>query len=224
MSTETTSTSLTAATTEMRAGLVSQVGEETLSVYDRDAEAIGASDVFVGARRVGDRAPTFRLPDARGGQLALDDLLTDGPVVLVFYRGAWCPYCNIALRKYQANLVPELDARGIALIAVSPQKPDGSLSMADKNDLTFAVLSDPGNQIAGALGILTAPTEDVRGSLHATGVDLPAVNSDGTYALPMVTVAVVDAAGVIRWIDVAPNHARPTEVAEIISALDAVLS
>ncbi len=96
--------------------------------------------------------------------------------------------------------------------------------MAEKNDLTFAVLSDPGNQIAGALGILTAPTEDVRGSLHAIGVDLPAVNSDGTYTLPMVTVAVVDAAGVIRWIDVAPNHAKPTEVPEIISALDNVLS
>src|SRR5215472_9367724 len=90
MSTSITSTSLTQTTEQMRAGLLSQVGEEILSVYDRDAEALGAGDTFAGALRVGDRAPGFRLPDARGGEVALDDLLVDGPVVLVFYRGAWC--------------------------------------------------------------------------------------------------------------------------------------
>ena len=115
------------------------------------------------AAKAGSAMPDGDLLDAHGQATTL----TAGagkPAVVVFYRGAWCPYCNIALRNYQANLTPELDARGIALIAVSPQKPDGSLSMAEKNDLTFAVLSDPGNQIAGALGILTAPTEDARGS------------------------------------------------------------
>ena len=168
--------------------------------------------------------PDGDLLDAHGRPTTLTAARAGQPAVVVFYRGAWCPYCNVALRKYQANLVPELDARGIALIAVSPQKPDGSLSMAEKNDLSFTVLSDPGNQIAGAMDILTAPTADARGSMHAIGIDLPALNSDGTYTLPMVTVAVVDATGVIRWIDVAPNHARPTEVPEIISALNTVLS
>jgi AhpC/TSA family len=104
MSTTTPSTSLTAATVDMRAGLLSQVGEEILSAYDRDAEAMGAGDAFAGALRVGDRAPRFRLADARGGDIALDDLLARGPVVLVFYRGAWCPYCNLQLAAFQSAL------------------------------------------------------------------------------------------------------------------------
>ena len=205
-------------------GFVGQVPDQVLSTFFAEQKMLDAAGVPEAAAEAGSAMPDGDLLDAHGQVTTLTAARAGQPAVVVFYRGAWCPYCNIALRNYQANLAPELDARGIALIAVSPQKPDGSLSMAEKNDLTFTVLSDPGNQIAGALGILTAPTEDVRGSLHAIGVDLPAVNSDGTYTLPMVTVAVVDAVGVIRWIDVAPNHARPTEAAEIISALDNVLS
>src|SRR5262245_11324754 len=115
MSTATPTTSLTAATIEMRAGLVSQLGEEVVSVYDRDAEAMGAGDAFADALRVGDRAPGFRLADARGGELALDDVLVDGPVVLVFYRGAWCPYCNLQLAAFQSELA-DIRAAGAALV------------------------------------------------------------------------------------------------------------
>jgi peroxiredoxin len=205
-------------------GFVGQIPDQVLSTFFAEQKILDAAGVPESAAKAGSAMPDGDLLDARGQATTLTAARAGKPAVVVFYRGAWCPYCNVALRNYQANLVPELDSRGIVLIAVSPQKPDGSLSMAEKNDLTFTVLSDPGNQIAGALGILTAPAEDVRGAMHAIGVDLPALNSDGTYALPMVTVAVVDAAGVIRWIDVAPNHARPTEPAEIISALDNVLS
>ncbi|HEX6857768.1 MAG TPA: peroxiredoxin-like family protein [Streptosporangiaceae bacterium] len=205
-------------------GFAGQVPDELLSTFFAEQKILDAAGVPEAAAKAGSAMPDGDLLDAHGQPTTLTAARAGKPAVVVFYRGAWCPYCNVALRNYQANLVPELDSRGIALIAVSPQKADGSLSMAEKNDLTFTVLSDPGNQIASALGILTAPTEDVRGALHATGVDLPALNSDGTYTLPMVTVAVVDAAGVIRWIDVAPNHAKPAEVADIISALDKALS
>ena len=209
---------------ELHHGLAGQVPDQVLSPLFAEQKMLDAVGVPEAAAKAGAAMPDGDLLDAHGQATTLTAARAGKPAVVVFYRGTWCPYCNIALRKYQADLVPELDARGIALIAVSPQKPDGSLSMAETNGLTFTVLSDPGNQVAGALGILTAPTEDARGSMHAIGVDLPALNSDGTYTLPMVTVAVVDAAGVIRWIDVAPNHARPTEVAQIISALDTVLS
>jgi peroxiredoxin len=77
--------------------------------------------------------------------------------VVVLNRGAWCPYCNVTLRAYQEDLVPQLAQRDIPLVAISPQKPDGSLSMQEKNELSFTVLSDPGNQVAAALGVLTAP-------------------------------------------------------------------
>jgi peroxiredoxin len=142
------------------------------------------------------------------------------PAVVVFYRGAWCPFCNFALRTYQQDVLPELTSRGIALVAISPQKPDGSLTMRETHELTYEVVSDPGNQIAGQLGILTEPTAPARGAQAALGIDVAAANSDGTAVLPMPTVVLVDAAGTIRWIDVHPNYATRTEATEILAALD----
>jgi peroxiredoxin len=144
--------------------------------------------------------------------------------VLVFYRGAWCPYCNIALNAYQAELLGELDRRGVALLAVSPQTPDGSLSMQEKNDLGFAVLSDPGNSLARSVGILTAPSQEARAAQLQLGLDLEAVNADGTTAIPMPTVLILDPDLTVRWVDVHPDYTTRSEAAEILAALDAVSS
>ena len=129
------------------------------------------------------------------------------------------PYCNLALRAYQEDLVPQLAQRDIALVAISPQKPDGSLSMQEKNELSFTVLSDPGNQVAAGLGVLTAPSDAARAAQRMLGLELSEANADGTHALPMPTVAIVDSAGIIRWIDVHPNYTTRTEVADIVDAL-----
>jgi len=107
----------------------------------------------------------------------------------------------------------------VALIAISPQKPDRSLSMHEKHALTYAVVSDPGNQIAGQLGILTAPSEAARQTQVAHGLDLTAINADGTTAIPMPTVVIIDGAGTIRWIDVHPNYTTRTEPGQILDAL-----
>jgi peroxiredoxin len=116
-------------------------------------------------------------------------------------------------------LVPALSDRGVGLVAISPQKPDGSLSAAEKNELTFTVLSDPGNQIAQRLGVTTAPTDDAQAAQRAIGFDLPDANADGSNGLPMPTVVIVDESGVIRWIDVHPNYTTRTEVNDILAAL-----
>ena len=126
---------------------------------------------------------------------------------------------NLTLRVYQDKLAPELDARGVALIAVSPQKPDGALSMQGKNELSFTVLSDPGNQIGARLGILSAQGDDMRAARAKLGVNVAATNADGTDMLPMPTVVIVDTTGTIRWIDVHPNYTIRTEPAEILAAL-----
>src|SRR3954451_15586579 len=160
MSTSTPSTSLTNATAEMRTGLRGQLGDEIMSVYDRDAEALDTGDTFSGALRVGDTAPGFRLPDARGGEVALDDLLADGPVVLVFYRGAWCPYCNLQLAAFQSAL-PAIRAAGAPLVAVSPQTPQQALTLAEQKALEFPVLSDAGNAVAGKYGLVFTQSEAV---------------------------------------------------------------
>jgi peroxiredoxin len=167
----------------------------------------------------GDRMPDGNLLDVAGQPTTLAAALSSRPGVIVFYRGGWCPYCNIALRTYQTQLVPALAERGIVLVAISPQTPDGSLSTQETKELTFTVLSDPGNQIAGQLGILTAPSEGARAAQLQLGLDLTKVNADGTTTLPMPTVVIVDSAGVIRWIDVHADYTTRTEPDQVLAAV-----
>lgn len=206
----------------LEAGLAPQLPTPALQAFATEQAALDAAGVPAGVARVGTPIPDGDLLDVHGEPTTLDAARAGRPAVVVFYRGAWCPYCNVTLHTYQEQLVPALAERGVQLVAVSPQRPDGSLSMQQKHELTFAVLSDPGNQIAGALGILTEPTDDVRAAQTSLGLDVAAGNADGTDTLPMPTVVVVDAAGVIRWIDVHPNYATRSEPAQILEAVDAL--
>ena len=130
---------------------------------------------------VGATLPDAELLDPHGATTSLYAALGGWLSVLVLYRGASCPYCNIALNTYQAELVPELSGRGVGLVAISPQTPDGSLGSREKNELTFSVLSDPGNQVAKASGTLRAPSDEARTAQLQLGLDLAAVNADGTH-------------------------------------------
>jgi alkyl hydroperoxide reductase subunit AhpC len=124
------------------------------------------------------------------------------------------------LHTYQSHLLPGLRQRGAELVALSPQKPDGSLTMKEKHDLEFAVLSDPGLAVARAIGVVTAPSEETLLAQAELGLDLGEVNADGTAALPMPTVAIVDDGLKIHWIDVHPDYTTRTEPEEIFAALD----
>jgi peroxiredoxin len=196
-----------------------QLPAEVAEAFAAEQSDLASAGAPTGAARAGDRMPDGELLDVGGQPTTLAETLGANPAVIVFYRGAWCPYCNIALRTYQAQLVPALAERGIPLVAISPQTPDGSLSTQETKELTFTVLSDPGNQIAGRLGILTAPSEGVRAAQLQLGLDVAKVNADGTTALPMPTVIVADAAGVIRWIDVHRDYTTATEPDQILRAI-----
>ena len=199
--------------------VVAKAPAEVSGPFLDEQAGLAAAGPPAGVPAPGAPMPDGALLDVHGAPTTLTEVRRGRPAVVVFYRGAWCPFCNFALRTYQQEILPELTARGIALVAVSPQKPDGSLSMRDTHELTFEVVSDPGNQIAGQLGILTEPTAPARGAQAALGIDVAAANSDGTATLPMPTVVLVDAAGTIRWIDVHPDYTSRTEAAEIRTAL-----
>jgi len=195
---------------------------EVSSVFAAEQAALDARGVPTGVATPGTRMPDVELVDVNCEPTTLARMRGGRPAVVVLYRGAWCPYCNIALRTYQAELVPALDERGVALIAVSPQKPDGSMSAVEVNELTFAVASDPGNQIAVALGVETRPSADAVAAQISRGLDLSERNADGQTNLPMPTVVVLDNTGVIRWTDVHPKYLTRSEVPDILAAVDAM--
>lgn len=191
----------------------------TLDPFFTDQGRLEREGVPADAATPGTPFPDGDVLDAHGRPTPLSAVRAGRPAVVVFYRGVWCPYCNMALRTYQSELLPELTARGIELIAISPQKPDGSLSSAQTNELTFAVVSDPGNPIAEALGIMMQPSDEVVAASEQMGMNLTEANADGSVRMPMPTAVVVDADGVIRWIDVHPNYAHRSEVPDILAAV-----
>jgi peroxiredoxin len=193
-----------------------------MSAFTREQQALASRAKPALRIANGERLPDAELLSPTGQSTTLQAELAGRRAVLVLYRGVWCPYCNIALNAYQTELLDELNERGVALVAVSPQKPDGSLSMQEKNDLSFSVLSDPGNQLAHSLGILTGPSEEARSAQLQLGLDLKTANADGTTTLPMPTVIVVDADLTVRWVDVHPDYTTRTEPGEILAALDSV--
>lgn len=195
---------------------------EVRNAFTAEQATLNAQGVPKGVATAGHPMPDAELLDVKCQLTTLTRLRAGRPAVVVLYRGEWCPYCNIALRTYQAELVPALDARGVTLIAVSPQKPDGSMSSVEINELTFAVASDPGNQLAVALGVQTRPTTDALAAQISLGLDLSERNADGRTDLPMPTVVVLNSAGVIQWIDVHPNYATRSEVPDILAAVDAM--
>jgi peroxiredoxin len=197
---------------------------EISAVFAAEQADLGAAGLPAGIAAPGTPLPDGDLLDVDGQPTSLGAARDGRPAVVVLYRGAWCPYCNLTLRAYQESLVPVLTERGVPLIAISPQKPDGGRTIRDAHDLTFTVLSDPGNQIAGGLGVLSAERGvAVRGVTAALGGDVRGGNGDGTDRLPMPTTIVVDAAGTIRWIDVHPDYTSRSEPADILAALPTTL-
>jgi peroxiredoxin len=193
-----------------------------MAAFAREQAGLVHAPVPAGVAEVGTRLPDADLLAADGSPLSLGDAVGDGVTVVVLYRGAWCPYCNLTLRTYQSELLPGLRERGAELVALSPQNPDGSLTMKEKHDLEFAVLSDPGLAVARAIGVVTGLTEESLAAQLDVGFDLREVNADGTAALPMPTVAIVDDGLRIHWIDVHPDYTTRTEPDEIFAALDAL--
>lgn len=206
----------------MDESMASQPPNEAMGAFARERAGLADVAAPTTAAAPGSKLPDAHLLDVHGAETTLYGALGDQTAVLVFYRGGWCPFCNIALNTYAAELVPELARRGVALVAVSPQTPDASLTLYEKNELTFTVLSDPGNRLAAVVGIVTEPSDEARAAQLALGLDLTEVNADGTIALPMPTTIVVDANRVVRWIDIHPDYSTRSETNEILAAVDSV--
>ncbi|EPR71820.1 peroxiredoxin-like family protein [Cyclobacterium qasimii] len=135
--------------------------------------------------KVGDRAPDFVLPNAFGNMISLSDCLKSGPVILKFYRGEWCPICNLDLREIQ-QYVDQFNGFNTKVIAISPQKPDDALTITQKNELGFEVLSDSDQEVIKAYNLQFDPGKD-----YHQRRDLSALNGDGSITLPVPATFVI---------------------------------
>ena len=191
------------------------------ALYETKIEELRASFAMEKAIGVDALAPDFTLPDAQGTPVAMSELLRLGPVVVTFYRGGWCPYCNIQLRAYQAAL-PEITALGARLVAISPQLPDGSLATATKNELTFDILSDVGNEVARSFGLVYALPEELRVPLRSNNRALPGINGDESWELPIPASYVIgrDRRVALAFLDV--DYRNRLDPAVILAALESL--
>jgi peroxiredoxin len=160
------------------------------ALYEAKIEELRADFALASAVSVDEAAPDFALPNAAGKSLVLKELLRSGPVILTFYRGGWCPYCNIQLRAYQ-SVLPQISASGARLVAISPQLPDNSLDTANKNALTFDVLSDVRNEVARGYGLVYSLPEEIRAALRSNNKALPSINGDESWELPVPATYVI---------------------------------
>lgn len=176
------------------------------------------SGIAENSLKVGDKAPDFNLPGATGEEVRLGQLLAKGPVILNFYRGGWCPYCNLELNAYQM-LLQDINGLGASLVAISPQTPDNSLSTAEKSELKFQVLSDVGNKVAGQFGLVFQLPAELRELYNNFGIVLPKFNGDESWELPMPGTYVIDKDGTVAYAFADADYTKRAEPDEVIAKL-----
>jgi peroxiredoxin len=169
--------------------------------------------------QAGDIVEPFSLPEVHGGTVELESLLATGPAVLLFFRYAGCPACNIALRHYQAELYPALASLGATLVAISPQVPGKLAAIKDRFGFGFPVASDPGNGLARRFGITFTASPASQAHARAKGGDLGEALGTGSWELPMPTVVVVGRDRVVRFAEVSPDWLVRTEAQVVIDAV-----
>jgi len=190
-------------------------------MHDFDDE-LRASGILRHMAKVGDRFPGFRLKDENGNEVASDDLLARGPLVVSFFRGVWCPYCNIELKALQ-EVVADIEATGATLVSVSPQLPASNRKAIRENGLSFSILSDEGNRLAQELGIAYRLGDEVKEKVYlAFGTQLPLFNGDDSWRLPLSSRFVIDTDGTSVAGDADPDYRVRPEPTSTIALLRAI--
>lgn len=177
-----------------------------------------ASGAAQRALKAGDKLPAFTLSDPEGNTVSSDGLLSKGPLVISFYRGVWCPYCNMELQALQEAL-PQFQELGASLVAISPQNPANSRKSVRQNNLAFPILSDPHNDVAAAFGLRFEVQDYLIELYKSLKNDLPAFNGDPSWTLPMPARYAVGQDGVILYAEVNPDYTRRPEPEDMLPAL-----
>ncbi len=212
--------SLTEQLEAMSAGSAKRIPEEARAVMQKAAEELDAQGIGDTALGVGDRFPDAVLQGPDGETVSLSTLLAKGSVLINFYRGGWCPYCNLELKAYQDQL-ETVRSLGAELVAISPETPDRAMTTAEKNAVTYPVLTDPQNALAEALGIVFTLPPELATLYETFGNNLPEAHGEAGWRLPIPATYVVGPDGVITFAHVARDYRTRAEPGEAIAVLKA---
>jgi len=203
----------------LRENLAKMIPSQLLSSFDGYAEQLQKELVDILKVKKGETAPNFVLNNHHGDPVSLYDLLKKGKIVLVFYRGAWCPYCNLQLAQLQ-NALGEIKKLGGNLLAISPQTPDASLSMVEKDNLDFDVLSDVGNMVARKFTTVFRHDDKANGVLKQLGIDFGSFYGDDSNEIPVPAVFVIDKDAIVKLAkSEGGDYRNRVEISEIMAAL-----
>jgi len=206
---------------ELKAQNLAQFPEDVKTILLDDLKKLSESGLIEAAPNTGDRLKDVTLPNHRGEVVSLASLREKGPVVVTFYRGGWCPYCNLELLAYQENL-PQIKATGATLVAITPELPDESLTTYERNSLEFEVLTDKNSDYAREIGLVFTLPEALRPIYEGFGVDIEKHNGKGQFDLPLAATFVVDVDGTITFAFVRADYtvrAEPADVTEVLQSL-----
>jgi peroxiredoxin len=200
--------------------LIKNIPTELIETVQKDLLNLAENKIATGLP-VGSKAPNFVLPDATGKQISLQDKLEKGPVVLSFYRGEWCPYCNLELRALDEAL-PEIQSFDASLIAISPENPDQSLSVVEKHNLKFPVLSDAQGEVMQQYNLVWTFSDELKEHYKKIfNLDL-AERTKAGWVLPVPATLVIDRNGVIQESFVNPDYTKRLEPSRIIEVLRSI--
>ena len=183
-------------------------------MFDAIAE-LKKSAIINSALKVGDRIPAFSLPDVKRGLISSSELLKKGPLIVTFYRGGWCPYCNLQLHDLQLHL-KEIRATGAELVAISPEKPDQTAATIKKNELDFYVLSDTDGKVSKQFGLNYPLSAELKDVYKKFGIDLELANGNKNWELPLAATYIINTQGVISYAFVDADYKKRAETLELI--------
>ena len=196
-----------------------QPTKEVLDTMTRATAELIATGQAQRARKAGEVAPEFILNNPDGKPVSSRELLARGPLVISFYRGVWCPYCNLELQALQAAL-PDIAARGASLVAISPQTAPNSRKSQRENKLDFPILSDVRSEVANAFGIRFTLPDYLVELYKGFKNDLPVFNNDPSWVLPMPARYVIGTDGIIAYAEVNPDYTQRPDPSELLPVLD----
>jgi peroxiredoxin len=206
---------------EQKRLLQQQLPPDLSQAISDDIDRLVQSDIVEHSLKAGAKAPDFSLPSATGETVSLSTLLQQGPVVLTFYRGSWCPYCNLQLHAYQ-QILAQIQSLGATLVAVSTQTPDNSLTIIEKQQLAFSVLTDAGNSVAREYGLVFKFSQNLCTQFKRNGLDLEKFNGNDSWELPMPGTFIIDRDGIIKLAFVDADFRHRLEPAALLESLQSL--